>query len=82
MEDTMNTRMSVQDRFENDPLFKATVDLFTTYLMSHPEMTPTELREAVMCAAMRVEAMTMRDLIFSRDGTYIGSRYRKEPLNP
>lgn len=68
----MNNRMSVVDRFQNDPQFKALVDLLTAWLLEHQDFTPTELREAAMCAAERVEYMTIRragTITFRPDGT-------------
>lgn len=70
----MRNRMDVADRFERDPVFKAVVDMLTAFLMDHPDMTPTELREAAMCAATRVEVVTLRDFYFAPDGTLIGKR--------
>jgi hypothetical protein len=68
--------MGVQDRFEHDPVFKSLVDMLSAFLMNHPDITPTELREAAMCAATRVEAMTLRDFYFAPDGTLVGQRQR------
>jgi len=66
--------MDVIDRFEHDPAFRALVDLMTHWLLGHPDVTPTELREAAMCAASRVEAMTVRKLyVFNKDGTLIST---------
>jgi hypothetical protein len=69
-----HTRFDVQDRFQNDPQFKYLVDMLTAWLIDHPDFTPTELREAAMCAAQRCDAMTLKDLYFSPDGTLIGRR--------
>ena len=78
----MRNRMDVQDRFERDPQFKALVDMMTAWLMSHPEFTPTELREAVMCAATNVELFTLRrTVVFTADGQMI-SRKTGAPWNP
>lgn len=57
----MKNRMSVHERFDNDPLFHSLVDVLTAFLMEHPDYTPTELREAAMVAACRVEALTLRE---------------------
>lgn len=69
--DNERNRMDVRDRFENDPQFKALVDLLTAWLMQNPNVTPTELREAAMLAAYRVDMMTMREFRFERVGNII-----------
>ncbi len=63
-------RMDVMDRFENDPAFKALTEMLTAWLLEHSDFTPTELREAAMLAAHRVDWMTMhkRRFVFN-DGT-------------
>lgn len=71
-----NSRMSIQDRFHNDPVFKGLVDMLTSFLMDHPHLTPTELREAAMCAAQRVDALTLKDMVFDRFGNLLASRSR------
>lgn len=78
----MRNRMDVWDRFACDPQFKALVDMMTAWLMDHPEFTPTELREAVMCAASNVELYTMkRQVMFTAEGEVI-SRKTGRPWNP
>ena len=78
----MRNRMDVMDRVEHDPQFKALVEMMTAWLMSHPEFTPTELREAVMCAATNVELFTLRRTVyFTEDGKLI-SRKTGAPWNP
>ena len=68
----MRNRMDVIDRFEHDPAFRSLVDLMTHWLLGHPDVTPTELREAAMCAASRVDAMTVRRrYVFDKDGTFL-----------
>ena len=70
----MRNRMDVVDRAERDPAFKALVDLLTSWLMQHPDCTPTELREAAMMAASNVEWMTHRQrrkFSFTKDGTLL-----------
>ncbi len=65
-------RMSVIDRCQTDPQFKALVDMLTAWLLEHSDFTPTELREAAMCAAEQVEYLTVRrmgKIIFRPDGT-------------
>lgn len=70
--------MDVRDRVEQDPALKALVDLLTAWLMEHSHYTPTELREAAMYAATRVEMMTMRHTFyFDRFGNVID-----RPLTP
>lgn len=65
-------RMDVLDRFENDPAFRALVELMTSWLMQHSEFTPTELREAAMVAAHRVDLLTTRRAYtFDMNGTLI-----------
>ena len=71
----MNTRMHVLDRFDHDPAFRALVDMLTAWLMQHQDYTPTEMREAAMCAAQRVEMMTIRRVYtFDKDGTLLPAR--------
>ena len=68
----MRHRMSTIDRCQQDPMFKALVDMLTAWLMEHPDYTPTELREAAMCAAETVEYLTVRrmtKIVFRPDGT-------------
>ncbi len=67
------TRMDVMDRLENDPAFKGLVDMLTAWLLQHADFTPTELREAAMLAAHRVDWMTMhkRRFAFTEEGTLI-----------
>ncbi len=67
----MKHRMDVQDRFQHDPQFKALVDSLTHWLMSNPSCTPTELREAAMLAAHRVDMMTIKNRTFDRFGNMI-----------
>jgi hypothetical protein len=55
-------RTSVEERYLNDPVFHAMVDMFEGFLMQHTDITPTELREAAMLAAMKVEMRTVRHL--------------------
>jgi len=50
--------------------------------MENTEVTPTELREAAMCAASNVELYTMkRQVWFTADGEGI-SRKTGQPWNP
>ena len=66
-------RMDVRDRFENDPQFHALVEMITAWLLAHPDFTPTELREAAMLAAARVDMMTMKEFRFDRLGNLLQS---------
>lgn len=78
----MRNRMGVWDRFERDPQFKALVDMLTAWMMQNTEVTPTELREAAMCAASNVELYTMkRQVVFTAEGEMI-SRKTGRPWNP
>ena len=78
----MRNRMDVWDRAERDPQFKALVDMLTAWMMQNTEVTPTELREAVMCAASNVELYTMkRQIMFTAEGEMI-SRRTGRPWNP
>jgi hypothetical protein len=68
--------MDIHDRFHNDPAFKGLVDMLTSFLLDQPHLTPTELREAAMYAAQRVDAMTLKDMVFDRTGNLLASRSR------
>jgi hypothetical protein len=54
---------SVLRRYNDDPKFRSLVDIMTSCLWN-AEYTPSELREAAIFAAMRVEAARIRPLIF------------------
>ena len=58
----MNTRMSAEERYLHDPVFHKIVDMCESFLAERPDITPTELREAVMLAAVRTEMRTCRHL--------------------
>ena len=65
-------RMSVQDRYENDPTFRVLVEMMMSWLMNNAHYTPTELREAAMYAAYRVESLTIRrPFQFTKEGTIL-----------
>lgn len=70
----MLNRMDVRDRFENDPAFKGLVDMLTAWLLHNPNYTPTELREAAMFAATKVEMMTIREFKMDRFGNLLPQR--------
>jgi len=57
------TRLESEDRYKRDPLYARLVDTFQVLLEDTPDITPTELREAVMFAAMLVEMRTCRNLM-------------------
>ena len=70
----MRNRMDVVDRAEQDPAFKALVQMLTAWLIAHPDYTPTELREAAMMAASDVEWMVnrqRRQYAFTPEGTLL-----------
>ena len=78
----MRNRMDVWDRAERDPQFRALVGMLTAWMMQNTEVTPTELREAAMCAASNVELYTMkRQVMFTSEGEVI-SRKTGRPWNP
>ena len=54
---------SVLRRYNDDPHFRTLVDTLTSCLWSG-QYTPSEIREAAIFAAMRVEAVRIRPLIF------------------
>ena len=65
-------RMSVQDRYENDPTFRVLVEMLMSWLMNNAQYTPSELREAAMYAAYRVESITIRrPFRFTEKGTLL-----------
>jgi hypothetical protein len=49
---TANKEFSPEDRYDQDPQFKALVDILGA-LIRQARFTPTELREAVKLAALR-----------------------------
>jgi hypothetical protein len=71
---TENNRLLAQERYMRDPMFKTLVDqLF--HQLSLSNYTPTELREAVMLAAVRYESMTIRPMFYGpNDETMILER--------
>jgi hypothetical protein len=55
-------RLPPEIRYQQDPMFHALVD--TLYLfIAKGEMTPTEVREAAILAAMRYEYLHVRPLV-------------------
>ena len=54
---------SVLRRYNDDVTFRALVDIITNCLWEG-KYTPSEIREAAIFAAMRVEAVRIRPLIF------------------
>ena len=54
------TRLQVHDRYMNDPVFRSLVDMMEVFLTEHSEVTPSELREAVILAATNIEMRTLR----------------------
>lgn len=55
-------RSNVYDRLEGDPHFRALVDQLE-YFLSEGWSTPSELREALIVAATRIEYRTIRPLL-------------------
>ena len=59
--------LTIEDRYRCDPVFHATVDLLYNLLeQQHREgntITPTELREAALLAAVRFEARHVRPVL-------------------
>ncbi len=75
----MRNRMDVIDRAEQDPAFKALVQMLTAWLIAHPDYTPTELREAAMMAASDVEWMVnrqRRQYAFTPEGTLLNEEQK------
>ena len=71
----MRNRMDVLERFDRDPAFRALVEMLTAWLLQHQDFTPSEMREAAMCAASRVEMMTVRRVYtFDKNGTLLPDR--------
>ncbi len=58
-------RQSAEDRYQNDPEFHA---LVTTMEAAYERLqfTPSEMREAAVYAAIRVEQRTMRPVLMDR----------------
>ena len=54
---------SVADRYQSDPCFRVLVDTFCS-LLWNGKYSPSELRQASIFAATRVECMRIRPLIF------------------
>jgi len=46
-----NNRLSVEERYRRDPVFRTLVDMMHAHLHQWTSYTPTELREAVILAA-------------------------------
>jgi hypothetical protein len=65
--------MSPRERYQNDPVFHQLVDLLLSMLYENDSKlwTPTELREAVMLAAMMYEQTHIRPLMIDKRGEYI-----------
>ena len=55
-------RLDVYDRLDSDPHFRALVDQLE-HLLSQGWSTPSELREALIVAATRIEYRTIRPLL-------------------
>ncbi len=62
-------RMHSEERYQNDPSFRNIVDTIRAFLANTPDITPTELREAVALAASLHEMEHIRPLIMDRHGT-------------
>jgi hypothetical protein len=50
----MRTRQTVEERYQNDPAFRALVEVLYNQI-ANAQFTPSELREAVILAATRYE---------------------------
>lgn len=60
-------RLGVSERYQHDVVFRGLVDVMRSMLENSPEITPTELREAVMLAASMHEFYNIRPLIIKKD---------------
>jgi hypothetical protein len=60
----MEYPMPVDERYRNDPVFASLVDLLQSEL-ERATFTPSELREAVMFAAMLFEYRHVRPFVLS-----------------
>ncbi len=61
----------LQQRYENDPAFHAMVDQ-CDMLISTLKLTPSELREAVMFAALRYDMRNPQPITMYRDAGAVG----------
>jgi hypothetical protein len=61
-------RLPARERYKSDPVFSRLVDILLSQLMQQDKAglhyTPTELREAVLLAAMMYEAQFIRPLLY------------------
>ena len=65
--DPWGDRLPVWKRYESDTTFRYLVDACES-MLDHAQVTPSELREAVMYAAIRTEWRTLRkNLIYPSD---------------
>lgn len=55
--------LTPEERYHRDPLFRSLVDVITHYIASCT-FTPTELREAVILAAIRYERVATRPVVY------------------
>ncbi len=60
-------RMEAVERYQRDPVFHQMVDMMRAMLENSPEITPTELREAVMMAASTHEMTHVKPILLSRE---------------
>lgn len=67
------SRLSPAERYRRDPHFATLVDTLQAHMLDPAHYTPTELREAVMLAAIMFEDRRMR-MVFIDRGDQIASR--------
>lgn len=60
-------RIPVHERYREDPQFHMLVDMLRSWIIQNPEITPTELREAVMLAASIHEMTYVKPLLITRE---------------
>ena len=66
------TRLPVDERYHRDPVFRHLVDSLYAFVVETHQIgniyTPTELREAMMCAMTKYEYTHVRSLLVQKNG--------------
>ena len=63
MSETKLNRLTPEERYRRDPMFRVLVDLLEHHIHM-TNYTPTELREAAILAAIRYESTNIRRVYF------------------
>ncbi len=57
-------RLSSEDRYRRDPVFRGLVDLLHSQVHAMPDVTPSELREALLLACCIHETRCVVPMVF------------------